>query len=155
MLSPLKNYPCHGLAGSRQRKTLEATQRPTSNHTQVVDKSAWRGKVPKLCFTSSSLKQFCSLSLKSTRPLCYLIREGLKMTGRILQLSGLAFSSSSRAAYVSTNPSDGSEEGGSGSLSGPCPHWEDRWIIWRWIACSHIASLDSTPRSDVSSVSLP
>jgi hypothetical protein len=121
MLSPLKNYPYHGLAGSRQRKTLEATQRPTSNHTQV-GKSAWRGKVPKLCFTSSSLKQFCSLSLKITRPLCYLIREGLKMTDRILRLSGLAFSSSSWAADVSTNPSDGSEEGSSGSLSGPCPH---------------------------------
>jgi hypothetical protein len=36
MLSPLKNYPCHGLAGARQRKTLKATQRPTSNHTQVT-----------------------------------------------------------------------------------------------------------------------
>ena len=44
------------------------------------------------------------------------------MTDRILQLSGLAFSSSSWAADVSTNPSDGSEEGSSGSLSGPCPH---------------------------------
>jgi hypothetical protein len=48
------------------------------------------------------------------------------MAGRILRLSGLAFSSSSRAAYVSTNPSDGSEEGGSGAVFRDLVHIEKR-----------------------------